>query len=228
VLADLLHWMGYGLCHQLPERSFFGGGVQAPVCARDTGIYVGMVVSIALIALLHHRERPKGLPRGYAWAFMGACVLFMAWDGVTSYAGMRTTTNDLRLLSGLGVGFSAGLLLVPLLNDTLWRHASPRPVLGDARRFGIWVLAIPATFAAVKWAAPMLGVWYPVLVALCILAALAAVNLLIVALLPAFDRRAERMRDLVRPVLVASMLAIAEIWLAGALRDLLLDLARGR
>ena len=54
-LRSLLHGMGYGLCHQLPERSFFGGGVQVPVCARDTGIYIGVLLSLFLIAVLHKR-----------------------------------------------------------------------------------------------------------------------------------------------------------------------------
>ena len=62
MLAEFLHWLGFGLCHQLPERSFFGGGVQVPVCARDTGIYVGFVVAFALIALVHRGERPTGFP----------------------------------------------------------------------------------------------------------------------------------------------------------------------
>lgn len=226
MLADFLQWMGFGLCHQLPGRSFFGGGVQAPVCARDAGIYLGIVVSIAVVSLLHRGERPRDFPRGYVWAFMAACVLFMGWDGVSSYASLRTTTNDLRLLSGLGVGFSAGLVLVPLLNDTLWQRADATRVLGDPWRFAAWVVSIPATFAAVKWLGPLLGVWYPILTALSVVAALTAVNLVIVGFFPAFDRRAVRARDLAMPILVAVGFAVAEIWLSRELRLVLLALAR--
>ena len=76
MIAEFLQWMGFGLCHQLPERSFFGGGVQVPVCARDTGIYVGFVVAFAVIALVHSGERPKGFPRPYVWAVMGCSACF--------------------------------------------------------------------------------------------------------------------------------------------------------
>ncbi len=88
MIAEFLQWMGFGLCHQLPERSFVGGGVQVPVCARDTGIYVGFVVAFAVIALVHRGERPREFPRPYVWAVMGVLLALLAWDGVTSYAAL--------------------------------------------------------------------------------------------------------------------------------------------
>ncbi|TLM98193.1 MAG: DUF2085 domain-containing protein, partial [Actinobacteria bacterium] len=104
VLSEFLQWFGFGLCHQLPERSFFGGGYQLPVCARDTGIYVGFMVSLAVVAAIHRRERPRGFPRPAVWALLGILVALMGADGVSSYAGWRETTNALRLATGLGVG----------------------------------------------------------------------------------------------------------------------------
>ena len=78
MLQGFLHWMGYGLCHQLPERSFFGGGVQVPVCARDTGIYFGVLISLALIAIVafvfaiaervRFSRRTLDAVAGYFWA----------------------------------------------------------------------------------------------------------------------------------------------------------------
>jgi uncharacterized membrane protein len=40
-LAAILYAAGAFLCHQLPERSFYLGGFQLPVCARCLGLYGG-------------------------------------------------------------------------------------------------------------------------------------------------------------------------------------------
>ena len=161
VIAEFLQWMGFGLCHQLPERSFVGGGVQVPVCARDTGIYIGFVVAFAVIALVHRGERPRGFSRPYVWAVMGVLLALLAWDGVTSYSALRATTNAVRLFTGLGTGFSAAVLVYPMIQDVLWRRASNTRVLDPVWRFVVWAGAIPLTFAAVWYLGPWLGVGYP-------------------------------------------------------------------
>ncbi len=218
MLEGFLQWMGLGLCHQLPERSFFGGGVQVPVCARDTGIYMGFVAAFALLAIVHRGERPRGFPRWPAWAVMGVYLAAMAWDGLSSYSGLRVTTNDLRLITGLGVGIAAATVVYPMLQDEVWRISGPGRLLEPAWRFWAWLLLLPASFGVIRWGAPLLGVGYPLLVAVCIVFTLAAVNLVIVGMLPMFDRRAERLSQLALPVLAAVVLAFAEIAAASALR----------
>ena len=39
----------YWGCHQLPERSFFIGKYQMPICARCLGIIIGYIISIILL-----------------------------------------------------------------------------------------------------------------------------------------------------------------------------------
>lgn len=222
VLESVLQWFGYGLCHQLPERSFFGGGVQAPVCARDTGIYLGFVVSFCLITLLHRNERPRDFPRGYVWAVMGVFVALMGWDGVSSYGGFRTTTNELRLITGLGVGFSAAVLIVAMLNDELWQRSTVQRVLDPVRRFALWLVAIPVSYVVILYVLPHLGVGYPVMIALSVLFTLTCINLVIVAMFPAFDRRASRIVEVMTPAAIALALSFAEVALAAQLRTILL------
>lgn len=218
MLQRILIWMGFGLCHQIPERSFISGGIQAPVCARDTGIYVGFTIALAVIWLLHRGERPRRFPRAYVWVVMGLLVAFMGWDGVTSYAGLRVTSNALRLMTGLGVGFSTAVLIVAMLNDELWRESTFQPVLDPPWRLVVWFAAIPASYAVLYWLAPLLGAVYPVLVAVCILITLTTVSLVIVGMFPAFDRRLTPGPKLLLPLAVALALAIAEIALAAELR----------
>ncbi len=226
MITDFLQWLGFGLCHQLPERSFFGGGVQVPVCARDTGIYVGFVASMMLIGLVHSGERPRGFPRWPVWALMGVLLGLMAWDGLSSYSALRTTTNAIRLFTGLGTGFSAAVLVFPMLQDELWRRSDSSRVLDPAWRFLVWAAAIPAMFAVVWWGGPVLGVGYPLLVALSIVFTLGAINLVMVAMFPAFDRRADTLKGILVPVVIAVAISFAEIALAGYLRAVLEGVAR--
>lgn len=218
MLQGFLHWIGFGLCHQLPERSFFGGGVQVPVCARDTGIYFGFVISLAMVAIMHRGERPRGFPRMHVWVLMGLLLVLMGWDGVSSYSGLRTTTNDLRLLTGLGVGFSAAVVIYPMLQDELWSHPTTGRVLDPVWRFTTWAASMFVAFAALRWGAPLLGLGYPLAAAGAIIATLATINLVVVAMLPAFDRKASSWRQTLLPIAISVIIAFAEIELAALLR----------
>lgn len=225
-LQSLLHSFGYGLCHQLPERSFFGGGVQVPVCARDTGIYFGVVISFVLISALHRGSRPIGLPTPSGWVLVGLMIGAMALDGITEYAGLRPTTNELRLITGLLSGFAIGALIAPMLNDVLWRRSSGERVLNTPARLASWVLAVPVSYAVVYWGLPLTGQAYPILVAFSIVVTLVLVNLVIVCVLPVFERRAESVWDTWAPVLVAFALSGLEIWGSAQLRLATMALAR--
>ena len=227
MLQSALHWLGFGLCHQLPGRSFFGGGVQVSVCARDTGIYVGFVVSLVLLSLLHRGRRPREFPRPLGWAVLMLMIGSMALDGGTEYLGLRGTTNELRLITGLMSGFAIAALLVPMLNDVVWRTGSCDRLLDPAWKIGVWLSAVPVCYAAVWWVFPLLGVAYPIIVALCILATLTAVNLVMVCILPFFERKAERLLEAWPAIAVAFCVGLGEIWLAGALRLALIKWATG-
>jgi uncharacterized membrane protein len=221
----LLHWMGYGLCHQLPERSFFGGGIQAPVCARDTGIYLGVITSVILISFLHRGSRPTGLPTKVGWATIAVMIGVMALDGTSQYLGLRASTNELRLITGLTSGFAVGAIITPMINDGLWRRSSAERVLNTAPRLGLWLLGVPTCYALVYWGLPLLGAVYPAVVAVGILATLTAVNLVMVAVLPAFERKASRLSDAWLALLVSLGLSLLEIWSAGLLRTGILAMA---
>jgi len=223
-IQAFLHWLGFGLCHQLPERSFFGGGIQAPVCARDTGIYIGVIVSVWLISLLHQGRRPREFPTAAGWAAMIVMMGLMVIDGGTEYAGLRTTTNDLRLITGLSFGFAVGALLTPMLNDEIWRRSARERVLDPAWRLVVWLLAVPVSYVLIRYGGPLLGVGYPILIGVAVIVTLTTVNLVMVCLLPPFERRAERLRDAWLPILIALALTFLEVWLAGLFRLALLAL----
>lgn len=224
----VMHWLGFGLCHQLPARSFIAGGHQLPVCARDTGIYVGFVVALVVTALLERGRRRTGMPPAWLLGVGAAFVLAMAWDGITSYAGLRETTNLLRLITGVGTGFALTLVVVPILNGQMWDRRNSGRVLDEPLSGAVWCLAAPATVAALWFGGPLLGAGYALLVAVAVLVTFSAVNLVVVTLIPRFENRAARLRDAWPALATALIVTFVELEAAGLLRLLLLRIVSPR
>lgn len=90
------------LCHCRPDRSFFFRGRQFPVCARCTGVLLGMVLSLLTFPLW---APPVWL------SLLG--LLPMLADGVIQQLTRYESRNVRRLWTGLLFGFAlAGLFLL--------------------------------------------------------------------------------------------------------------------
>jgi len=181
---------------------------------RDTGIYLGFVIALALLTAIHRRERASGFPAPGAWVLFLCLVGFMGWDGVTSYAGLRETTNELRLITGLGVGFSAAAVVFPMLNGEFWTESTEQRALSPLWRLALWLLGIPVSHVLISRAGPLLGIAFPLVIAFAILATYVAVNMVIVALLPPFNRRVSSWAGLVVPACIGLVLTLFEIGFA--------------
>jgi uncharacterized membrane protein len=116
--------VGYAICHQLPDRSFFLGGLQMPMCARDTGTYLGFLFVIGLF-LFRRRSDRKLLPDKAVLAASVAGVGFYAFDALSSYLGFRSTSNDLRLVAGLAFGSGMAFLLLTVASILLFKASKP-------------------------------------------------------------------------------------------------------
>jgi uncharacterized membrane protein len=212
-------WLGLGLCHQLPERSFSGGGVQVPVCARDEGIYIGFVVALLFVSVLERGgKRSAGSPPWWVIVTMIGFLGVMALDGLTSYSGLRPTTNEIRLATGIMAGVALAVFTIPLVNGQLWRVPGRGKLLGDPRQFLGLLGVMIATYAVVFWGLPLLGVLYPVIVTVAILVTFTTVMLVVVCLFPPFERRADRLRDAWLPILLAFIAALVLLAIASGLK----------
>jgi len=91
------------LCHQKPERSFHIGGRQFPVCARCTGIWLGIPIAFILLYVF-----------GFRSSIVMLLIIPMIIDGGTQYLGYRESTNTLRFVTGIlfAVGWIVGLQTV--------------------------------------------------------------------------------------------------------------------
>jgi uncharacterized membrane protein len=136
--ADALYSAYHLTCHQWAFRSFFlfgpqlvsvydqqqlselgadsftfGGssslGWKMAFCERDLSIYLGML----LVGLLYARRRDLA-PVGFA--LYGILILPMALDGFTQLFGLRESTWELRVVTGLLFGMASAWLVLPRLD----------------------------------------------------------------------------------------------------------------
>ena len=124
-------------------------------------------------------------------------------------------------------GFAVAMLLAPMLNDSVWRAVAATTASWTRSGVsGLFLAAVPVLYVLVWWGAPLLGVGYPILVALAIL--VDADMRQHGDGLPHCHGSSARRRGLLDvwpAVLVSLALALLEIWLAGLLRYGLVALA---
>ncbi len=94
------------LCHGRVERCLALFNVPMPICARCVGIYGGMLLGIlAFWAVPLLREK---VMRRVAFV----AVTPLAIDGLTQLAGLRESTNELRIATGVIAGLAFGLWIL--------------------------------------------------------------------------------------------------------------------
>lgn len=161
-LLFLLDFIGRLVCHQLPERTLWVGGHHLPVCARDTGVYLGFFLGYLLLG--QRRKEACGPPNLWMTSLM---VMPMIVDAVTQWVGLRTSTNELRLITGLLFGTAIAPLLVYSLSIIstskkvpVLRNLLPKTVNFDDKDnwLDLKSLALGALFAVVLYIVIMLVV----------------------------------------------------------------------
>lgn len=104
-VAQAIYWFGDVNCHQMAERSYYLNGNQLPVCARDLGIFIGLVVGLALTVAWPFR------PRLYMMVLL---IIPMAIDGglqsLTDYESNNLFRTITGILAGVGLAFFLAIL----------------------------------------------------------------------------------------------------------------------
>lgn len=106
-LAAVNYELFSGVCHQRPERSYTIFGNKMGACARDLGIYSGLLVGSLLFPVLWGK---KDLPP--AWVILAA-VFPLAVDGGTQLTGFRESNNTLRVVTGFLFGAAIPYYIIP-------------------------------------------------------------------------------------------------------------------
>lgn len=137
-LIDHLRVLVGGICAQLPTHMFYPGGQGLPLCARNTGIYLGL--SIGVITLFARgMGRTARMPKGWLALLLLGFVGMLGVDGINSFLldlhlpHLYQPNNLLRLTTGLLTGTTMAAFLLPTLNGVLWREPDPRAAYRSPR-----------------------------------------------------------------------------------------------
>ena len=123
--------LGHFVCHQRRERSFSWAQVPWPVCARCTGIYVGVAVGLA-VAMSARRWRRSVARRSLTPAQVRAALAIAALPIAVSLTWEWTTGQTPSHLVRAATGLVAGVI-VALLIDAFLHEASKPSAFGPVR-----------------------------------------------------------------------------------------------
>jgi uncharacterized membrane protein len=135
-------FIGSALCHQIPERSYFFGDLQMPLCARCIGIHFGFLLSTTILAVAGRRLVLE-VPSLRRLVVLGAIMTFFFIDSGLSYSGISPSDNLRRTLSGLSLGVPLAFFAISMLSNLPPRAEGAGSPMGDIHYF----MALAGAFA---------------------------------------------------------------------------------
>lgn len=142
--------VGYAICHRIPGRSFEAFGRPLPLCARCTGIYLGVMTGF-FVFHASGRSRAASLPHWKVLVVLALFVMILGIDGLNSYfslfdgyQGPYKPTNTLRLITGVFCGFTLINIVFPVFNQSLWENGGdPTPPIRNLKELaGLSLLGV--------------------------------------------------------------------------------------
>jgi uncharacterized membrane protein len=133
LLHEIFHFFGRAICHQLEERSLQVSGEALVVCARDTGIYIGI---FSTLLYLHFSKRKQNvtIPSIKISFLLLLFLVPLMIDGLGSYTHLFDSNNPRRLITGIAFGFVLPYFIYPLLSKKSLEHGSV-PVINKSQDF---------------------------------------------------------------------------------------------
>ncbi|MGB9754649.1 MAG: hypothetical protein C0183_18090 [Roseiflexus castenholzii] len=214
-----------GVCAQ--QHNLVIGGIQLPLCARDTGMYLSLLTTLSVLTL-YDRGKAGGLPPWPMLAILVGLVLIMAVDGINSTINEIGMTpwyeprNDLRAATGMGAGVGLAVTLMLLFNRSLRRDVDETlPVVGQWRELGTIILIDAVLLAAILLDVGFLAWPLALLDLVGVSGTLFVTALTAIAVLMNDDGTITRLTQLARPATYALILTGAFLagmaWLRAAL-----------
>lgn len=205
----------HGVCAQVHNTSI--AGYQLPLCARNTGIYGAMTVSmLVLFAMRRHRYAEYGS----RWLLVALALptVIMAVDGFNSllndlnWTHLYQPVNAIRTFTGTFAGIAIAVFFVPTLNRVLRANAIAKPVIAHPAELLIWWGSAAVYAGLVVWG-PAFVYWpLAILSWVGIIGILLISNTFAVAVAAGYDQtRIHHLSQLVKPFLIATVITAVEL-----------------
>jgi uncharacterized membrane protein len=107
-LANAIYTIGDAYCHQISERSYYLNGNQMPFCARDEGIFLGLVIGMTLAIITRYEIK-------VIYFILG--IVPIGVDGLAQLLTNYESTNPIRLITGLLAGVVVALLVSVFIRE---------------------------------------------------------------------------------------------------------------
>ena len=222
-LLERLQWLDSGVCAQLPTHSFYPGGERLPLCSRNTGIYLGFIVT-AISLYIMGRGRAQRLPPWSIVVILACGIFALAVDGSNSFLldlglpHLYQPHNLLRLATGLLTGLALATLVLPILNQLFWSsYDEQRSIPSWPALFQLLPVLILCYFAVASQSGIIL---YPValLSTIGLLTVISSVNIIIIIALSKREQSFMRYRELFPFFSLALLCAIGEMLILAQLK----------
>jgi uncharacterized membrane protein len=223
-LWDKARLIGYALCHQLPDRSFFIHEHQTPLCARCTGMYVGFLTGLVFL-IIRRRTHAARMPSTSIISALIGFITIMGIDGINSTISvipgapqLYHTTNIHRIVTGSLFGLAMCMLFFPVFSTAIWRRPSGERSVKNWRELIVMVLAALVVDVVVLTQADWL--FYPVTILSIVgpLLLLSFMGAIIVLTMRNLVNSVDRWRELAAPMFAGAALGLILITMMDVLR----------
>jgi uncharacterized membrane protein len=217
-LVAKLRAAGAACCAQIPSHTITFQGRAMPIDSRNSGIYLGVLLVLAILWATGRQGAALYAPRAVSNLLM-LPVLAMIFDGFNSVAESHhlhtyyQDTNTLRVITGTLAGMALTILVVPIYNRLVWRNPAPIAVAEDYGELSGFVIVAVLVILSLQ-AAPA-ALYYPLSILSIggFLCTMVMVNSCVLLVSLRRERSVASNRDLFIPALAGLVLTFGEILL---------------
>jgi uncharacterized membrane protein len=222
-LIAKLHAVGAACCAQIPSHTITFQGRLMPVDSRNSGIYLGVLLVIAVL-WAGGRQRAASYAPARVRNLLMLCVLAMILDGFNSVAQshhfhvLYQDTNLIRIVTGTLAGMALTILVVPVYNRLVWRDPAIIAVAEDYVELGGFLIVALLVILSLQ-AAPS-AFYYPlsILSIVGFLVTMTMVNSCMILVSLRREHTVANERGLVLPALAGLIFTLMEILLITTVR----------